>query len=222
MRPRLLTLQWIALAVLTALVLAGTLAARVSSSASVATLKLAKGETARISVFRLLPDVARVTLRFEHAHGQERPELGSFATKRGSGWIEFASPGAPIIVEVRSPRSTAEYEALPASAYGSRDLVVHDKDGDPNRFAWPPNNAARPVLPSGWSTIEVFVASVGAPLTDEVAQVVVEPPLSFKSSMPGYGLLWWFFFWPIFTLALACWGAYLLWRTWGSRGRRGK
>ena len=219
-----LRIHWIALAVLSVLVLAGTFAARVSSSPAIATLALTKDGTARVSVFRLLPDAARVSIEFERARGQERPELGSFVSKSGSGWIEFSSPGAPVIVQVRGPESAAEYEALPATAYGaqhiSRDLVVRGGDGNPHRFVWPPDNAARPVLPAGWSTLEFSVVEVGAPLADQVVQVVVEPPLSFKSSIPGYGFLWWFFFWPILAFPLACYGAYLAWRTWGLRRRR--
>ncbi len=210
--------HWIALAVLSLLVLAGALAVHVSSSPTGVEIALIEGQTAQVPVFRLLPDASRMTLKFQRTHGQERPELGYYSNKSGPGYIEFASPGEPIIIHVRGPYSSAEYEASPATGYSdqhfSRDLDVRDHDGNPNRFAWPPNNASRPTLPAGWSTVELTVVSVGESMAGEVVRAVVEPPLSFKSSMPGYGFLWWFFFWPVFALPLACYCAYLSWFTW--------
>lgn len=223
MKPRSLTIHWIALAVLSLLVLTGALAAHISSSPAGVEVALIEGRKAQVPVFRLLPDAARITLEFRRTHGQERPELGYYSTKSGSGYIEFSSPGEAIIIQVRGPDSSAEYEAFPTTGYGARhlyrDLVVRDNDGNPNRFAWPPDNAARPTLPAGWSTVQFTVVSAGEPITGEVVRVLVEPPLSFKSSMPGYGFLWWFFFWPVFALPLACYCAYLSWQAWSLHRR---
>jgi hypothetical protein len=221
LQSRKLTIHWIVLAFLSLVVLAGALAAHVSSTPAVVAMALTKNETARISVFRLFPDVTRVVLVFERAPGQERPELGSFASKRGSGWVEFASPGAPVIVRLRDPSSEVEYEALPAIAYApqrvSRELVVRAHDGNPNRFAWPPEQAIPQVLSPGWSTLELTVVGSGEAIAGEVVQAVVVPPIMVKSARHGYEFLWWFALWPLFVVPLACYGAVLSWQTWRSR-----
>jgi hypothetical protein len=166
-------------------------------------------------VFRLFPGAVHVSLDFSRSKGALRPELGSFTTRQGANYIEFESPGAPVIVQVEGAALAAVHEALPAGAYGAehigRDLVVRDLDGNPSRFRWPPDNASRPVLPSGRSTVRISVLEVGAPLMGEQVTAVVNAPLSFKSASPGYGFLWWFFFWPVLAALLVIYTAVLLW-----------
>ena len=130
--------RWLALLVVAVVLLAGTLAANFSSKPAVATLSLVAGESVRIPVFRVFPDAIRLSLGFNRALGQQRPELGDFVTTSGLGYIEFKSPGQLIIVKVQGPETTVEYEALPASGYSaaliSRDLVVRENDDNPSRF----------------------------------------------------------------------------------------
>lgn len=217
MHLRQLKARWFSLIAVALVLLAGALAANFSSSPAVATLPLVAGESVRLSVFRMFPDAVRLSFDFPRALGQQRPELGDYAMTRGPGYIEFRSPGQPIVVKVQGPESTVEYEALPASGYSvasiSRDLIVRENDDNARRFVWPPNNAVRPVLPRGQSVITLTVVQVGAALSGERVQAIIKPPLSFKSAMPGYGFLWWFFFWPIFAVPLACYAAYLAWQT---------
>ena len=213
--------RWLALVTAALFLLAGALVANLSSSPDVAILPLVAGESVRLAVFRMSPDAVRLSFNFPRLLGQNRPELGDYAMTRGPGYIEFRSPGQPVVVKVQGPESTADYEALPASGYSnayiSRDFVVRENDGNPSRFVWPPINAMRPVLPRGQSVITLTVVQVGAALSGERVQAVIEPPLSFKSAMPGYGFLWWFFFWPVFAVPLAVYAAYLAWQTWASR-----
>ena len=217
LHSRQLRIRWIVLSAVASLLLAGTLAARVSSSPATAPITLAKGQSVTISVFRLFRDVVRVSLEFERTAGNRRPELGMPPSSTGPGYIEFALPGQPVRMEVSGPDSTIEYEALPGSSHGDRhiirDLVVRANDADPTRFSWPPRDLVRQALPPGRSTISLTVMEVGEPLFGERVRVIIQPPLSFKSSAPGYGFLWWFFFWPLLALPLACYGAYLAWQT---------
>lgn len=221
MQSRPLASHWIALALLSLLVLIGALAAHVSSVQKAAVIPLTAGRTLQLSAFRIFPHAVRLSVVFDRAQDQERPELGAFVTKSGSGYLEFESPGEPVIFEVRGPVSAARYEALPATAHDARhihrDLVVRDTDGNAHRFAWPPDDAGRPVLPAGGSTVDLTVVAAGGTLGGEVVTVILEPPLSFKSAATGYGFLWWFFFWPIMAIPLACYGACLVRKTWHAR-----
>ncbi len=212
--------HWLLLGTATLLLLACTLAARLSSSPSVFPLTLSPGSSGSCIAFRLLPDSVRISLRFR---GFQRPELGNYISRHGDGFVLFDSPGEPIVLEVRGPRGVAMYEALPASSYSApyirRSLVVRDFDDDPHRFQWPPNNASRTILPIGTSTVTLTVLSVGAPLSGEEVSAILEAPLSIKSASPGYGFLWWFFFWPVFAVPLGAYAAYLVWRELRSRSR---
>lgn len=214
---RQLKIRGLVLVALALLVLTGSLAAKISSTRAVSALTLTKGQSANISVLRFFPDSVRVSLNFKRTSSLKLPELGEWRAKTHAGYIEFSSPGQPILIQVSGPKSTIEYEALPAGSSRSRDLVVSENDGNPNRFAWPSNKGGRPALPQGWSTVKLTVIEVGEPLSGEDVQVVIEPPLSFKSAAPGYGFLWWFFFWPVFALPLAIYAGYLIWQTWKIR-----
>ena len=222
--------QWLLLGIAAAVLLAGAAAARISSSAAVVPLKLAVGASATLSVFRVLPDTVRLSLDFDRRDGLQRPELGESRSTSGPGYLEFASPGEPIVIRVRGPSSTADFEALPASGSGAnrvhRHLVIRTADGDPRRFPWPPDNSARPALPVGTSTITIEVLKVGAPLAGEKVAAVFKAPLSFKEYMPGYGFLWWFLLWPAWAAPLVACAAFLAyrsrdsWRVWRAPPQR--
>lgn len=189
---------------------------RMSSSRLVMPLTLTVGESVTFSVFRLFPDTVRISLDFDRKHGLRRLELGEYTMTRGPNYIQFRAPGEPVILQVQSPTANAEYEAMPAGAHShkriSRELVVRESDDNPNRFTWPPDNVARLTLPVGSSEITLRVLEVGTTLASEKVDVVIEPPLSFKSAMPGYSFLWWFFFWPLLSIPLAVYAGYLLWQ----------
>lgn len=189
---------------------------RMSSSRPVMPLTLTVGESVTFSVFRLFPDTVRISLDFDRKHGLRRSELGEYTATQGPNYIQFSAPGEPVILQVQSPLARADYEAMPAGAYSdkhiSRELVVRESDDNPSRFSWPPDNFASPKLPAGSSEITLRVLEVGTTLANEKVDVVIEPPLSFKSAMPGYSFLWWFFFWPVLSIPLAAYAGYLLWQ----------
>ena len=221
MTPRARRVHWLVLGVAAGILLAGVVAARISSSADVAPLTLTVGESVTFSVFRLFPDAVRISLDFDRKNGRLRPELGEFTTTRGPNYVEFDLPGEPVVLQVRGPTATADYEALPAGSFGAkqigRTLVVRDSDANPRRFVWPPNDSAMPTLPFGFSAVTLRVIEVGAPLSGEKVAAIIKPPLSFKSGVPAYGFLWWFFFWPVFALPLVAYAGYLVWQ--GSKSK---
>jgi hypothetical protein len=205
-------------------VIAGAIAAQTSSTPTIRTLTLGKGEQVVFSVFRLFPDTARVSLEFRRSSGQVRPELGKFTTRSGPGYIEFDSPGEPVRALVQGTAHAVEYEALPGGSYSAehigRELVVRDSDNNEARFRWPPDNAARPSLPVGRSTVTLSVLEVGASMKGEKVTAVLESPLSFKTSAPGYEFLWWFLLWPVYVLLLAIYASVLGWLTMKSSTQR--
>lgn len=214
--PKTQTLHWLLLSVASAILLIGAIAAQLASSRDVAPLTLTEGESVTITIFRVLPDTLQASLRFDKTQGSRRPELGEFTARSGANHIEFDSPGEPVVVQIQGRDSTVIYEALPAGVHGStyteRRLVIRDADGNPNRFVWPPDQASKPKLPIGRSEVTIKVLNVGAALSGERIQMVVEAPLSFKTSMPGYGFLWWFFFWPVWAVVLLAYAGFLVWR----------
>ena len=217
---RRLKIHWALWSILVVLVAAGVLADDLSS-AKLVTFELRPKASIDVSVFRPLPDVLRLSLRFNSTEGQKRPELGDYARTgrdwRESGFLEFPKPGAPIKLLVRGEGKEIVYEALPASAYGAatirRDLVPFVDDGNPNRFQWPPNLALRPSLPSGYSTFNISVFEVEPQLVNEQAILIIGSPITFKTVAPGYGFLWWFMFWPLYALILVGYGVVLIWQT---------
>jgi hypothetical protein len=182
-------------------------------------LTLSVGESATVSVFRLLPDPVHLELRFDRDkpdRDKVRVDLGNSGSTKRPGFLEFDSPGARVVVQVSVRERTIDFEALPAGAYNAnsvyRNLVprVAD-DGDPRRFTWPPDNAARPKLPAGTSTLMLKVLDVGGALSGEKVEACLVPPLTEKFVEPNYGFLWWFFFWPAIAVVLACYAGYLVW-----------
>ena len=211
--------QWILWVVLVATVLAGVIADDLSS-AKLVTLELRPNTSVVVDVFRPLPHALNLSLIFNRANWEDkRPELGDSQTKGGAwqetGYLEFPRPGVPIKLLIQGEDNEAIYEALPAGSYNAntkgRDLEPFVDDGNPNRIPWPPIHSLKPVLPSGYSTIKISVLEVGAELLGEQATLIVESPVSFKSTAPGYGFLWWFMFWPLYALLLIIYGAILFW-----------
>ena len=212
---RKLKIHWVVWLVLTLTVAAGTTAFFLSTTPTRVDLDLVPDAGADVSVFRLLPGFFSLSLYFE-TKGNLRPELGSFEHYEKPRALEFPNPGATVKIQVsvRESRTTYVFEAMPAGSFGQkigRDLVLFIDDGDPHRFPWPPNRESLPVLPKGTSHLHVSVLEVGHPILGERVELFVSPPLSFKSYMPGYGLLAFFFLWPVYVGALFVYAAVLLW-----------
>lgn len=224
MSPAARTAHWLTLGTSILILIAGAVAARISSSPSVGSVRLSPGESVSLSAFRFRPDTTRVALQFDRKPGELRAELGNHSSKRGTNYIEFESPGEPIRLHVRGPTTAADFEAMPAGSFSAnnidRELIVAQSDSNPRRFLWPPDNSLRPKLPTGSSKITITVLEVGAALSGERVGVVLEPPLSFKTAMPGYGFLWWFLFWPVFAALLAAYAGVLIWQSVKSPARQ--
>lgn len=223
MRGFSLRVHWFILGSVLLVVFLGAVASQMSSSAAKEKLVLTRGESVTMRVFRIFPDTVRLSMRFSKGGGERRPDLGEYAARTFPGYIEFASPGEAVVVQVLSPTSTAEYEALPAGTHAAdsvaRNLVVRYSDGDPHRFAWPPDNSYRPMLPVGFSEVKITVLETGGGLSGEQVSVTLDPPLSLKHSTPGYGFLWWFLFWPVYAALLTPYAAVLAWKTFKSARR---
>lgn len=224
-----LKIQWMLWVSLVVIVLTGVITVDLSSGREVS-LELRPKTSVVVNQFRPLPHALNLHFRFNRAGWEDkRPELGDYQQVgdwNETGFLEFPRPGAPIKLLIRGKNSEAIYETLPAGSYNAntkgRDLVPFVDDGNPNRIPWPPNNSLRPVLPSGHSTIEISVLEVGSELVGEQATLIVDPPVSFKSTAPSYGFLWWFMFWPLYTLFLIVYGAVLLWMSVRSKGSNPK
>jgi hypothetical protein len=152
--------------------------------------------------------------------GPRRPELGEYQTKGDwvkQGYLEFSSPGAPVKLLVRSGAQEVVYEAFPSSSFSyediGRDLWPYIDDAAPDRFAWPPNLALNVALPQGYSSVDISVLEVGSQLVGEKVSLYVVPPVSFKSTADGYGILWWFVLWQYYAIFLVGYGAVLLWKS---------
>jgi hypothetical protein len=224
MRSRL-KIHWVCLSTLTLLFSLDMVAFELSSTPSDAHLSLNPGATANFSVVRLFP--APLTLEVEFKRNgwhDKRPELGVYrynSNFRESGYLEFKQPGEPVIIRVTSDSGIDKlFEALPNSGYNAsvilRNLVVANEDGTPHRFKWPPRLET---LRAGISPLTITVVDAGPTLVGESVTFSVKPPLGFKHVAPGYGWLYWLFFWPVFVLFLAAYGAVLLWRTYRTIGQ---
>jgi hypothetical protein len=128
------------------------------------------------------------------------------------------------VIQVRSAATTVDFEAEPAGGHSLntvyRDLVPRaSDDGNPRRFPWPPDNAARPRLPAGTSTLTLNVVQVGRLLSGEKVTAILIPPVTDEFASPNYVFLWWFsLLWPVMGAILACYAAYVVWQAIKSRG----
>lgn len=218
MRSRL-KIHWVCWSTLTLLFSLAMVAFELSSTPSDAYLSLNPGATGDVSVFRLFPASLALDVEFKrNGWHDKRPELGVYrynANFRESGYLEFKQPGEPVTIRITSDSGIDKlFEALPSSGYNAsvitRNLVVGNEDGTPHRFKWPPR---RETLRAGISHLSITVVDVGPTLVGEHVTFSVKSPLGFKSVAPGYGWLHWLFFWPVFVLFLAIYGAVLLWRS---------
>ncbi len=219
MMSRKLKIHWITWSILTLLVMIGTIAFFLSTSSVSVPLSLNPSTAISVSVYRLLSDTLRFSLQFKGT-GQPRPELGSYRVWRETGFtgyhLEFPEPGEPIKILVRGAGKEIVYQALPADSYGptlGREFTPVSLGDTPKHLRWPPDNALRPILSSGNTTLRFSVIEVGRQIEGEQVILRIDPPLGFLSAMPGYGFLWWFFLWPFYMPIIIAYGGILLWKT---------
>jgi hypothetical protein len=207
--------QWILCASLVVLLVIGTALNKISSATQEAPLKLAVGEVATLSAYRLYAAPASLELQFDNKAGISRSELGEWANAadKASNMIEFPNPGATVKIKVSCGGRDVSYTAMPASSRSSeqtsRSLVPWSEGNREGQFAWPGKVEDRVMMGPGSSNITVTVQEVAPALTSETVSLWLQPPLGFKSSYAAYEFLWPFFFWPVIALLLALYAGLL-------------
>lgn len=213
-------IQWLIWSLLTILVLVGT-STYYSTFGPIVPVKLKPGETVELSVFRPFPDALGLGLRFSKDTKSRRPELGVWTIEPNTGpqlkQLNFKNPGEPIKIKIHINGKDTLYEALPVDSGfpGSerRPLITFVDDGNPNQFSI--DKTALITLPSGITKLKVTVIEIGEKLFGEEVSLTIDAPIQFKF-IPmhlGYRVLWWFMFWPVYSLLLLAFGALLLKRT---------
>lgn len=128
--------------------------------------------------------------------------------------VAFPDPGIPVELHFTWKGVSHPFEAMPSStatnASATRRLVPRLDDANPNAFGWPVNTSAASHLPVGKTHIDVTTKTLHPHVVGQTATLIIEPPVAFKYTTPGYELLWWFYFWPIYVLMLVGYGAWLL------------
>lgn len=213
-----LKIYWIVWSILVFIATAGAIIDSLLGSITVP-IQLKENSSINVSVFRPFPESLSISLRFDNIDGEDRSVLGGSRTEKGdwhkTGYINFREPGEPILLQIRDDTGTTIYEAEPAggvelSTTAWRDLVPYINDGNPNMFVWPPRNDLRNKLHSGITKLNISVLQVGSNISGEVASLIVESPVSFKSCSSNYVWLWWFMFWPVYAVILFFYGLMLV------------
>ena len=213
--------MWLLWAVLVALLAVTTCLFQLSVRTVQVPITLNAGETAQVAVWRPWSHPLQFRLEFQNASGQSRPELGEWVTPRAEPdrpavpSLVFSKPGEPIKMLVEVDGKPASYRAMPASSHSGstveRPLTPSADNATPGEFAWPPAAQAQITQAAGQSQFRFTVQEVGSPLQGEKVQLLISPPLDFKSSTPRYDWLWPLFFWPTFAALLAIFAVILLW-----------
>ena len=71
----------------------------------------------------------------------------------------------------------------------TRRLVPRVNDANPNAFGWPVNTSAASHLPVGKPHIDVTTKTLHPHLLGQTATLIIEPPIAFKYTTPGYVLM---------------------------------
>jgi hypothetical protein len=205
---------WLLWLFTTVLLAAYVAAGLVASYSNAVQIRLEPGFQVEVTLLRLAEDRLRMELAFQGDHRQ-RPELGNSATDADSyraGRLKFAQPGSSIRMTALAPNAeSVSYEAMPKSGWGANTVyrkLTSNLAIEPGIWRWPvPDEIRGVVLHPGFTTVQLQVVSVDSPLTGEVAQLSVLPPLTFKSCMPSVCWLWGWSLWPLIIVAQTLWAA---------------
>ena len=218
--------MWIAWIALSILLAACTLLFQLAVYTPQLPLSLSTGQSAEITVWRPWSHPAKFALQFTRTAGQVRPELGEWVTPAVPAdgpavpSLVFSKPGDPIKILVEVAGQQTPMSALPATSSDKnsspveRPLTPWSDSSNPGEFTWPPSTQNVVTQATGKSHYRFTVQEVGPHLQGEQVQLLVLPPLNFKSAQPGYDWLWPLFFWPTFATLLAVLGGILLWLSW--------
>lgn len=218
------SLHWALWSVASTIVVLGSLALQMASSATHVPFVLASNQdVATIDQHRLTNSLLQMTLQMnttlpeaaKEQHGNWSNTHKSSNPQEAQSTI-FPEPGLPIELDMHWGNAVHAFEALPASSttYGPpavfRDLVPRVDDKNPHAFGWPVPKESRPILPAGTTRITVKMLSVPKSMEGQAVVLIIKPRVSFKYTTPGYELLWWFYFWPAYMVVLGGYGAWLL------------
>lgn len=212
-----LALHWLVLISLLAIQILGV----ASSIGTTIPLRLTRGESVEVLVFRLYPAPLHFRLEFNKQEGMIRPELGGTKSNGpNSGVIQFDSPGETIKILAASEQGRQVHEMYPGGelafekdhSRAKRIFVPFVEDDDPAAYAWPPAHHLRPILPAGFSTLHFSVVQAGALTANEQVKIHVAPPLDVKAvhTMDYMWLGWATLLLPWNLFGLAVYGWYLL------------
>lgn len=216
--------MWIAWIALSILLAACTLLFQLAVYTPQLPITLSTGQSAEITVWRPWSHPAKFELQFARTPGQARPELGEWVTPTAPAngpavpSLVFSKPGEPIRILVEADSQQMPMSALPASSSNDGTTVERPltpwTDSKPGELTWPPVIQSAVTQAAGKSRYRFTVQEAGPHLQGEKVQVLLLPPLNFKSAQPGYDWLWPLFFWQGFATLLAALGAILLWLSW--------
>lgn len=225
------SLHWGLWSVASTVVVFGSLALQMASSATHVPFVLkANQEVAVVEQYRIARSLLQMSLHIGPGH-PSIPHGNWSNTHKSSNPAEarstiFPEPGIPIELNLHWGGKNHPFEALPASTANAgqtsiiRDLVPRALDQNPHAFAWPISKELRPILPAGTTHIVIKTNAISPKLEGQSMLLVIKPRVAFKYATPGYELLWWFYFWPIYMGILGVYGAWLLHKP--KRNRRAK
>lgn len=212
-----LALHWLVLITLLAIQLIGI----ASSIGTTIPLRLTKGESVEVLVFRLYPAPLHFRLEFNKQKGMIRPELGEMKrTYPNNGNMRFDNPGETIKILAASELGRQVHEMFPGGylsnekgdSTAKRIFEPFVEDGDPAAYPWPPANHLRPILPAGFSKVKFSVVQAGSITANEEVALYIAPPLESKNvhTLNYMWLGWATLFWPWTLFGLLMYGWYLL------------
>ena len=185
--------EWI-FVILCIVLVVGTVCAYLSMGRKSVPITLAAGQTATLSAFRVLPAPARLLMQEREPNRRDRVRDRS----------KDSPSSAPILFRLKTCKDSIELQAQPETQPGLqmggvRALTLATESNSPLR-RWP-NAAAYPRLPAGNCELALTVLSVDEQLVGKTVQVVLFPPISWKTTESGYAAIWLFAFgWPFFTV----------------------
>jgi hypothetical protein len=186
---------WI-LALLSCVLVIGTVCAAKSVTRESVSITLSAGQTVTMSVFRVFPAPARLLLQMQ---GPDRKNPAKGKTKEHTS-------SAPILFQLKTCNDSTTLQAQPETGSGQqlgtvRNLTIWAEADSPQPPR--PHRTAFPKLPAGSCELAITVLSVDEQLVGKPVQVVLVPPITYKTAERGYGVLWLLAFgWPFFALIL--------------------
>ena len=221
-----LRITWIIWTLLLILLAAGTFLFQLAVKTPKVSITLSVGQSAEVTVWRPWAHSTQFALEFKRNPDQTRPELGEWVTPAvpangpSAPSLVFSKPGDTVKILVEVAGQQTPMSALPATSSDKnsspveRPLTPWSDSSNPGEFTWPPSKQNVVTQAAGKSLYRFTVQEVGPHLQGEQVQLLVLPPLNFKSAQPGYDWLWPLFFWPTFATLLAVLGGILLWLSW--------